>query len=87
MVAAVSTEAAAVGSTAAVARITAAEGGTPVIARVADVHTGVPVGQLRAHFQGRALMGIAATHMADVLMARTAADLRRELRRVVPVLQ
>ncbi len=83
----VSTEAAAVGSTAAaVARITAAEGGTRVIAAAADDLTGVPAEQLRAHFRGRELMGIAATHMADDLTVHTAADLRQGQRKVVPAL-
>lgn len=81
-----STEEAAVGSTAAaVARITAAEGGTRVIAAADDL-TGVPAEQLRAHFRGRELMGIAATHMADDLTVHTAADLRQGQRKVVPAL-
>ena len=66
------------------AGITAEEGVTRVIAVVADVLTGVPAEQLRAHFRGRALMGIAATHMAEDLTAHTAADLRQGQRRVVP---
>lgn len=66
------------------AGITAEEGGTRVIAAVADVLTGVPAEQLRAHFQGRALMGIAATHTVRGLTARMAADLRQAQRRVVP---
>ncbi len=69
---------------AAVARITAAEGGTRAIAGVPDVLTDVPAEQLRAHFQGRALMGIGATHMADDLTVHTAADLRQGQRKVVP---
>ena len=68
------------------AGITAEEGVTRVIAVVADVLTGVPAEQLRAHFRGRALMGIAATHMAEDLTAHTAADLRQGQRKVVPVL-
>jgi hypothetical protein len=81
----VSTEAAEADSMeAAVARITAEEGGTRVIAAVADVLTGVPAEQLRAHFQGRALMGTGATHMADDLTVHTAADLRQGQRKVVP---
>ena len=66
------------------ADITAEEGGTRVIAAVADVLTGVPAEQLRAHSQGRALMGIAATHTVRGLTARMAADLRQVQRRVVP---
>jgi hypothetical protein len=63
---------------------TAEAGGTRVIAAVADVLTGVPAEQLRAHSQGRALMGIAATHTVRGLTARTAADRRQVQRRVVP---
>jgi hypothetical protein len=79
-------EAVVVDSTAVVARITAEEGDARVMAEVADVPTGVPAAQLRAHSQDRALMEIAATHMADGLTARTAADLLLERRRVVPAL-
>ena len=74
----VSTEAAEAADT------TAEEGGTRVIAAVADVLMGVPAAQLRAHSQGRALMGIAATHTVRGLTARMAADLRQAQRRVVP---
>jgi hypothetical protein len=66
------------------AGITAEEGGTRVIAAVADVLTGVPAEQLRAHSQGLALMGIAATHTVRGLTARMAAGLRQVQRRVVP---
>jgi len=59
---------------------------TRVMAAVADVLTDVPAEQLRAHFQGRALMGIGATHMADDLTVHTAADLRQGQRKVVPAL-
>jgi hypothetical protein len=84
----VSTEEAVVADSmeAAVARTTAAEAGTRVMAAVADVLTDVPAEQLRAHFQGRALMGIGATHMADDLTVHTAADLRQGQRKVVPAL-
>jgi hypothetical protein len=63
---------------------TAEEGGTRVIAAVADVLTGVPAERLRAHSQGRALTGIAATHTVRGLTARMAADLQQAQRRVVP---
>lgn len=62
---------------AAVAHITAEEGGARVMAAVVDVLTAAQAERHLAHFQGRALMGIAATHMAAGLMARTAADLRQ----------
>jgi hypothetical protein len=65
------------------ADITVEEEGTRVIAAVA-VLTGAPAEQLRAHSQGRALMGIAATHTVRGLTARMAADLRQAQRRVVP---
>src|SRR6202050_4595280 len=62
------------------ADITVEEEGTRVIAAVA-VLTGAPAEQLRAHSQGRALMGIAATHTVRGLTARMAADLRQAQRR------
>ena len=65
------------------ADITVEEEGTRVIAAVA-VLTGAPAEQLRAHSQGRALMGIAATHTVRGLTARMAAGLRQVQRRVVP---
>src|ERR1700691_4353139 len=65
------------------ADITVEEEGTRVIAAV-SVLTGAPAEQLRAHSQGRALMGIAATHTVRGLTARMAADLRQAQRRVVP---
>lgn len=56
---------------------TVAEAGVTPISVVAGIRTAVPAERHRAHFQDRALMGIAATHMAAGLMARTAADLRQ----------
>jgi hypothetical protein len=47
----------------------AAEGATRILVAVVAVPRGVQAERLRAHFQDRALMGVAATHMDRGRMA------------------